>query len=32
MLLVNLFAGQKYGRRYREQICEHSSGRKRWNK
>ena len=31
-VLMNLFAGQQWRRRHREQICEHRVGRRGWDK
>ena len=31
MVLMNLFAGQQWRRRHREQICGHSVGRRGWD-
>ena len=32
MVLMNLFAGQQRRRRYREQTCGHSGGRREWDR
>ena len=31
MVLMNLFAGQQWRRRHRDQICGHSVGRRGWD-
>ena len=31
MVLVNLFAGQSWRHRHREQTCGHSRGRRKWD-
>ena len=31
IVLMNQFAGQQWRCRYREQICEYSTGRKEWD-
>ena len=32
MVLMNPFAGQQWRHRHREQACEHSGGRRGWEK
>ena len=31
MVVMNLFAGQKWSHRHRREICEHSGGRRGWS-
>ena len=31
-VLMNLFAGKEWIRRYREQTCGHGKGRREWDK
>ena len=32
MILMNLFSGEQWRRRHREQTCGHSRGRRGWDK
>ena len=31
MVLINLFAGQEYRYKHREQTCRHSGGKRGWD-